>query len=357
MRAVAARSGAGRRRRPPPAGHAGTDRRPGGSVVDREDLRGDGLPQRALRCRSRRLRRRPPAGPARPSARPRRRTPRIRWASSDSAVTRVIRTSRSVGGSRSPGVPAPDASSSSTKNGLPSARRSIASSSSRLGRWPRIAPICASSSERPNRPTRCGRPCGRRSISDSHGRSGWRRFSSSVRYVPTTASRSVRALRARNDRTSRVELSDQCRSSTTRRTGTRSPSDRRRTSSPSKIRAWTQPGRSNTSGSGAATAPSFGHQPPEIARLEHPQLVDVADRAGLAGGDHRRQAAERLDDRGERQPLAVAERDAAALEHKPAALSGRVRDFRHEPRLADAGIAADERDDGVTGGAAHHRVR
>ena len=60
-------------------------------------------------------------------------------------------------------------------------------------------------------------------------------------------------------------------------------------------------------GIGRNDSAKFWHQPAKIAGLEHPQLVDIANGAGLTGGDHPWQAAECLDDRRERQPLAVAE--------------------------------------------------
>ena len=147
--------------------------------------------------------------------------------------------------------------------------------------------------------------CGWRSISDSQGRSGWRRFSSSVRYVPTTASRSLRALRARNIRTSRVESSAQCRSSTTSRTGMRSPSDRSSASSPSKMRAWTHPGRSNTPGSAVVDGPSSGRSRPRSLVSVERQLVDVADRAGPPASmiDGSRRSASTIGANGSPSPL------------------------------------------------------
>ena len=57
-------------------------------------------------------------------------------------------------------------------------------------------------------------------------------------------------------------------------------------------------------------------QAAEVIRLGQSQLVDVADRAGLTGGDDPGQTAQRLDDRSERQALAAAERHAATLEHQ-----------------------------------------
>ena len=60
-----------------------------------------------------------------------------------------------------------------------------------------------------------------RVISASTGRSGWRRWSSSDRYVPTSTARPSEPARASNENNVRVVLSAQCRSSTTRRSGPR----------------------------------------------------------------------------------------------------------------------------------------
>ena len=128
-----------------------------------------------------------------------------------------------------------------------------------------IASTCALSSEGPNRESSIRRTRGRRSISASHGRSGCRRCSSSVRYVPTTTRRSVRTLRARKATRSRVELSAQCRSSRTHTTGARSPRSRRSARTPSKILAWAHSGRPVPPASATAGAPNSGRSRPSSA--------------------------------------------------------------------------------------------
>ena len=100
----------------------------------------------------------------------------------------------------------------------------------------------------------------------------------------------------------------------------------------------------------------LGQQAAEVTRLGQSQLVDVADRAGLTGGDDPGQTAQRLDDRSERQALAAAERHAATLEHQRSVLTRQTGCLRDETGLADAGIPAHEHDDGVAGAPAHERV-
>ena len=168
----------------------------------------------------------PPAWPAAEAIR------RNSWVGSARSAIRPSSTSRSVEGSSAlPSSPAA-ASSSSAKNALPPDRAWIDSSSVRSRSRPAIARSWSADSRASNgtSSSRSTRPD--RSSSARNGSSGCRRWSSSERYVSRSRTGASRRLRMRNPTRSRVERSDQWRSSTTRTTGAVSAS---RSSTPSSI--------------------------------------------------------------------------------------------------------------------------
>ena len=121
--------------------------------------------------------------------------------------TRAIRASRNVLGS-GPRPSALAATSSSTNSGYPSERANTRSTRSSSGAAPsRLAQLQRHLDSRQRRELDAARDTLRRSSSASSGRTGWRRCSSSARYVATTSIRSVLRLRPRNARNARVALS------------------------------------------------------------------------------------------------------------------------------------------------------
>ncbi len=104
-----------------------------------------------------------------------------RWASSDSASTRTSSRSRSE--SLIPVAQSPRMlhASSSTKNGLPSERANTSSTRASSGGPARIEVICRRTSSRLKRANSIRSTVRSRSVSARKGRSGWRRWMSSVR--------------------------------------------------------------------------------------------------------------------------------------------------------------------------------
>ena len=183
---------------------------------------------------------------------------------------------------------------------------------------------CATISSRVKRSRATRSTIGARSASATSARSGWRRCSSSVRYVATSSTRWWRALRTKKARKSRDERSAQ----------------------------WTS-SKTSTSGCACGQASQEGEQ-----ELEHAPLRERALGAGIGRvelGQQRRQAgrgaaelagveaAQRADDRRIGQ-LAVAEVDAVAGEHARALRPRAGRELGDQPRLADARLARDQGD-------------
>ena len=156
------------------------------------------------------------------------------------------------------------------------------------------------------------------------------------------SSRSSRALRARNARRSRVDRSAQWRSSITRRIGARlaepaeEPKDPFEDPGLEPFRSG-RPARASPSATGqlGTSRASSGRLGPAAAAIRSRSTSRTSD-------------AQRLDDRPERQAV-VAERHRAAFEDEPAAIATAGAELGHEAALADARLAADERQRGVSG--------
>ena len=182
----------------------------------------------------------------------------------------MSRTARNVSGRRPCTAPlsSTPASSSSAKNAFPSDRRAIESTRGAAGGAPRIAVSNAVRSSRSNRrrSIRSHRAC--RSASASQAVSGCRRCSSSARKVATMNSRSSRTFRARNDRTSRVDRSAQCRSSMMSATGVLSPRPPSSRRIPSRMRPGSQSAWAGAASGVVATSASSGTSWARSGRLE-----------------------------------------------------------------------------------------
>ena len=189
-------------------------------------------------------------------------------------------------------------------------------------------------------PARSAPPSRTRSQPLSSGRSGCWRCSSSERYVPTSRTPTPRSARTRKAITSSVARSAQCRSSSTsmqrpfrgqalhhaeheldelrRRRRLAAPWDRLRV--------------------------QLGQQAGEPAARRPEQ------RGQLLLGGRARQRAQRVGERRQREAVA-AELHARAAEHARAARRRGGGQLADEPRLADPGLAADERHGGLAGAA------
>ena len=100
-------------------------------------------------------------------------------------------------------------------------------------------------------------------------------------------------------------------------------------------------------GFGDARPAQFREQSTQVGSLPGAQFVDAPDAGHLAGSDQRGEPPQRLDDRCEREPFAVAERHAPALENEPAVRPRVAGDLVDKACLADPRIAAHQGDDGV----------
>ena len=164
-------------------------------VAGRADqLRRDRLVERRRQAPRRRSPAPPGAGRGRRCRRPPDAASRTRPAGSDREPTRPSRTSRSRAGSVACSAD-PAARSSSAKNGLPSDRRAMRSTSDGGTGAPWMAASWSASSARSNRSRSTCSTRGRRASSASQGRSGCRRWSSSERYVTISRTRSSRRRR------------------------------------------------------------------------------------------------------------------------------------------------------------------
>ena len=111
---------------------------------------------------------------------------------------------------------------------------------------------------------------------------------------------------------------------------------------PSKIRTWSQSAWLRRDRARVGHARELGNEPGQLGQ------------AGPGGSrdpfrlDPARQGAQCLDDRAERQSI-VADRHRAAQQDEPAAIGQPTRKLGHEPALADARLATDERDGGLPG--------
>ena len=176
-----------------------------------------------------------------------------------------------------------------------------------------MAVICSPSSLRPKRDRSIRRTRGRRSISASHGRSGWRRWSSSVRigahddeaFRPDVARQECHEIPSRAVRPVEV-LEDQ---------RPRSPAPRVRGGG----RAG--PRRSWPGSTPAARSPPCRRHPGSRTRASDDRARRSPGCAGRRGRSRSRppassrgQAPQGLDERRERQAAAVAQADASALE-------------------------------------------
>ena len=174
--------------------------------------------------------------------------------------------------------------------------------------------------------------CESRSSSASSGRSGWRRWSSSTRYVAMTRTRSRHRLRARKATKARVEGSAQWRSSRTRTTGSSSPGARAARAAP------------RTAGPGRAMdRPRGGRDPPRGrwraagGPARRGRRAEVVEDVGAVAG----QRAQRADERPVGQ-LALAELDRLAVQDVRAEGARAVLELGDEPALADARLARHE---------------
>ncbi len=121
-------------------------------------------------------------------------------------------------------------------------------------------------------------------------------------------------------------------------TGVLAASRSRTPSSSSNSRPWAEP-MLRPDAESSATGPRSGHEPRQLGAT----LAEEGLQLGLAGAPD--QPAERLHD-GRVGQGALAEHDAAALEHIHALAACHLGELDHQPRLADAGLATD---DGRTG--------
>ena len=186
------------------------------------------------------------------------------------------------------------------------------------------------------------------SNSANHGRSGWRRWSSSERKVATRRSRSSRRFRTRNASRSRVERSAQWTSSTTRTTGCRWPRrpggrGRPRTSAPGATRAGGL--KLAAVATLARSRGGGGRERPSSVRRGRPQRA-LRQRSGAARGGPRRS---------DRRAAGVAEIDRPALEHQSAGGTRGSSRLGHEPTLADTGFAREQHERGSTPGGRSER--
>ncbi len=149
---------------------------------------------------------------------------RIAWgsnfpASAGSLASLVTMISRTVRG-----TVLPAASSSSVKNGLPSARVSSVSTSSSGGAVPSTPAASAATPSRSSGGRWMRGVCGDRDSSATSAATGWCAGTSSARHVTTISTDEADSARCRNNSRSRVAASAQCRSSSS--STTRSPAVR-----------------------------------------------------------------------------------------------------------------------------------
>ena len=90
------------------------------------------------------------------------------------------------------------------------------------------------------------------------------------------------------------------------------------------------------------------HQASELGGRRRPQRLEI-ELAEHSARQHGRQSPERFDERGEREPAALAEADAAAVEYDRGARSSPGGDLVDQPGLADPRLSADEDDRRIAG--------
>ena len=210
------------------------------------------------------------------------------WVAGSSRATRCSSSSRRPCGS-SPGWPAA-ASSSSAKKGLPSERATIASVSAAARGAPARPASSATSSPRPSGPSSSSSAEPERRTPSASRRTRAAEAGSSARQVPSSSTRRSPRLWARKTTRSSVEVSAQCRSSSTSSTGAaaaRSPSSasvswNTRSCEPA---ACASPCGNPPSGRRASTNGRYGSSVPTRS-IEHPSRTsNPASRARAASSD------------------------------------------------------------------------
>ncbi len=237
-------------------------------------------------------------------------------------------------------------SSSSTNSGMPSERSNTRSTSSRSGRSPRIASICAATSTAPRRSSSrrsSARCCSQRA---AMRRNGCARCSSSERTVSTSSSgRMIEPPTSRASRSS-VAWSAHCTSSNTSTRGALGGQASDHGDDELEQARRVALARERV---GAAVV-QLGHQSAQLAARGPQQLVE------LILAHIRRQRSEHVDHRRQWDPAAL-ELDAPAAQHPRVRARAQLHQLPDQPRLAHAGLAADDDGHPLAGEDARQRLR